>query len=267
MATPTEVLTAPTKLVEFDLSGTLSPYSPDPDRIQLFPPTSSALPHLSKNCLVCVVTGRQARDARKVLGIDIPVFGLYGAEFLPPGKRFSNKNEKYERWFAHGDDVAAVVSEHRPALLEAGVIIQAQGPMRMLHWASLKGGERERAYVLAERVAAEARDAGLAVYQLSTSLDIRPGQIDKDAALDWALELYPSVRRAIHVGDDTSDVAAFQRLRQHEESGRLDAVSCVGVLHPDRPQLVRDEADMTVNGTEGVTAFINQMAELRFHGA
>lgn len=267
MATPEEVLTAPTKLVELDLSGTLSPYSPDPDRIQILPASSEALPRLSRNCLVTVVTGRAALDARKVLGLEIPVFGLYGAEYLAPGKRFPVQNEKYEAWFNRGNAVADLVSSYRAEIEKVGIIIQVQGPMKMLHWANLKGKALERALALAERINQDARQAGLAAYRLSTSLDLRPGQIDKDAAVDWSLEIFTSVRRVIDVGDDNSDVARFRRHKQYRDSGRLDAVSCVGVLHPDRPQTIREAADETVEGCEGVANLINQMAGFRFHGA
>jgi trehalose 6-phosphate phosphatase len=57
---------------------------------------------------------------------------------------------------------------------------------------------------------------------------------------------------AAYVGDDATDMDAFHALTQLVEEGRLSRALRVGVRSEDGPPEITVEADVVVEGTEGV---------------
>ncbi len=57
---------------------------------------------------------------------------------------------------------------------------------------------------------------------------------------------------ALYVGDDATDVDAFRGLAQLVEEGRLTQALRVGVSSEEAPSAVAEEADLIVEGTDGV---------------
>jgi trehalose 6-phosphate phosphatase len=86
-------------------------------------------------------------------------------------------------------------------------------------------------------------------------LEVRPPvATDKGTAVAAALgDLAPA--RALSAGEDLTDLDAFRKLRALEAEGLVDAL-CVGVRSAEGPEAIVGEADLVVDGPEGVTKLL-----------
>jgi trehalose-6-phosphatase len=64
---------------------------------------------------------------------------------------------------------------------------------------------------------------------------------------------------ALYAGDDTTDLDAFRKLRELEADGGISAL-CVGVRSAEGPEAIELEADVVVDGTEGVMTMLEALA-------
>ena len=121
----------------FDVDGTLAPIERDPQ--------ASSVPELTRRLLIdCqstyglvgCVSGRQAKEARRIVGIgSLPYCGNHGLELLPRGANEATVNAEAEAWT---DRVQAAARETVPELREAsGLRIEDKGPIVALHWRGL----------------------------------------------------------------------------------------------------------------------------------
>ena len=69
------------------------------------------------------------------------------------------------------------------------------------------------------------------------------------------------LRGVIFLGDDRTDADAFQALRELQQQGVCEALS-VGVVGADTPAIVRELADIVVEGVTGVEQLLAHMTEL-----
>jgi trehalose 6-phosphate phosphatase len=84
-------------------------------------------------------------------------------------------------------------------------------------------------------------------------------RIDKGAGVTALLE-DAEIDVAMYVGDDATDLDAFRALEALAESGRLQQAIRVGVSSEDGPAAIRSEADVVVEGTEGVQELLSILA-------
>ena len=91
-------------------------------------------------------------------------------------------------------------------------------------------------------------------------LEVRPPvRIDKGAGIASFLE-GTDVETAMYVGDDATDLDAFRMLGQLLEEGRLSHVVKVGVRSEEGPEEIVTQADVIVDGTEGVLDLLALLA-------
>ena len=76
-------------------------------------------------------------------------------------------------------------------------------------------------------------------------------RIDKGAGIISFLE-GADVDVRLYVGDDTTDLDAFRALAQLSEEGRSRTRIRVGVRSDEGPTQITEQADVVVDGTEGV---------------
>jgi trehalose 6-phosphate phosphatase len=67
------------------------------------------------------------------------------------------------------------------------------------------------------------------------------------------------VTAAVYVGDDTTDLDAFRGLRTMAQEGKLEHVVCVAVSSNEAPPELAQEADVTVDGTDGVRGLLEAL--------
>ncbi|MGA2929014.1 MAG: trehalose-phosphatase, partial [Solirubrobacteraceae bacterium] len=97
-----------------------------------------------------------------------------------------------------------------------------------------------------------AHAAGLRTHWGRKVLEVRPPiQIDKGRGITSFLDGV-EIDAALYVGDDTTDLDAFRALHRLQEQGTIAQAVRVGVSSEEGPSELTSEADLLVDGTDGV---------------
>jgi trehalose-phosphatase len=241
-----------------DVDGTLASIVERPEQAAVPAEATALLARLSERFgLVGCISGRQALEARRLVGLDqLAYAGNHGLELLLPGEDAPQLDpglageERTAGNFIDGLDPGALVS--------AGLRREDKGPIQSLHW---RGAEDERgAEARAHEIAADAGRARLEPRWGRKVLELRPlGGGGKDAAVA-ALLAGKEISAAVYAGDDRTDLDAFRRLRELREEGHLQAAVCVGVVSPEAPPELAEECDLAVDGPEGWLRLLAELA-------
>ena len=241
----------------FDVDGTLAPIVRDPQTSSVSEPTRRLLIECREIYgLVGCVSGRQAKEARRIVGIgSLPYSGNHGLELLPRGASEPLVNEEAEAWT---DRVRAAALGTATALREqSGLRVEEKGPIVALHWRGLE--DESAAEEVAEQIAESARADGLVIHRGRSVIELRaPVTSDKGDAVR-ALLGGVDVDCALYIGDDRTDIDAFRALRALVAEGTLTDAVCAGVRSEQTPSELLAEADILVDGTEGVNALLSAL--------
>jgi trehalose 6-phosphate phosphatase len=66
---------------------------------------------------------------------------------------------------------------------------------------------------------------------------------------------------ALYAGDDMTDLDGFAALRDLVEEGELESALTVGVRSDEGPQEIVDQADVVVDGVEGMQKVLAELDE------
>jgi trehalose 6-phosphate phosphatase len=125
------------------------------------------------------------------------------------------------------------------------------------HWRGVPDEEEGLAAV--EDVAEAAEKAGFVPHWGRKVLEIRPPvRIDKGAGIVNLLR-DTELAAAVYVGDDVTDLDAFRGLTELREAGRLAYALRVGVRSDESPSALQEEADVLVEGTDGVRELLRAL--------
>ena len=242
-----------------DVDGTLAPIVERADEAAVPAAAREALAALSERyALVGCISGRQARDARRLVGLDSLAYaGNHGLELLLPGEEAPRPDPSVAGRERDAAEFLASVDGAR--LVAAGLRQEDKGPIQALHW---RGADDEAAAESrAHELANEAGRAGLEPRWGRKVLELRPlGGGGKDGAVA-SLLADQRLDRAAYAGDDRTDLDAFRRLRELSEEGQLSAAVCIGVLSPEGPAELAEECDVCVPGLEGWLEILRWLAE------
>jgi trehalose 6-phosphate phosphatase len=233
-----------------DIDGTLAPI------VELA--ADARIPEATRRLLVAVarryavvacVSGRRASEARAIVSIGtISYLGSHGAELLRAGWTEPVLDPALEEWtrrihaFAREAD-AADLRRRRVRIEDKGVIVA-------FHWRGAPDEDAARAAV--DELAGRAQAAGLRTHWGRKVLEVRPPvRIDKGAGITSFLD-GKEFDAVMYVGDDATDLDAFRALGELVHEGRIAHAVKVGVRSDDGPAAITEEADVVVDGTEGV---------------
>jgi trehalose 6-phosphate phosphatase len=241
-----------------DVDGTLAPIADRPEKAAVPVAATELLGALGERFgLVGCISGRQALEARRLVGVEsIAYAGNHGFELLLPGEREPRLDPAVSGRERDAADFLAALDARE--LAAAGLRVEDKGPIQALHW---RGAEDERAAeARAHEIAAEGGRAELEPRWGRKVLELRPvGGGGKDAAVA-ALLATDGVTAAIYAGDDRTDLDAFRRLRELRDAGELKTAVCVGVVSPEAPPGLAEEADLLVDGPPGWLAMLEALA-------
>ena len=241
-----------------DVDGTLAPIVERAEDAAVPASARDALAALSERyALVGCISGRQATEARRLVGLDSLAYaGNHGLELLLPGDREVRPDPSIAGCEEQAAEFLATVDADR---LGVGLRLEDKGPIQALHWRG--SADEAAAESRAREIANEAGRAGLEPRWGRKVLELRPaGGGGKDGAVA-SLLADKRLDRAIYAGDDRTDLDAFRRLRELREEGQLSAAVCVGVLSPEAPAELGEESDVTVAGLDGWLAILEWLAE------
>ncbi len=241
-----------------DVDGTLAPIVERAEEAGLPAGAREVLEALvGRYGLVGAVSGRQALDARRIVGLDtIAYAGNHGLELLMPGETEPRPDPSLGGRERDAAGFVAALAGGR--LADAGLRHEDKGPIQALHW---RGAEDEgRAEAVAHDVGVEAGRAGLEPRWGRKVLEVRPvGGGGKDSAVA-SLLADAGLDRAVYAGDDRTDLDAFSRLAELRDAGELTAAVRVGVVSAEGPAEIAEDADVTVAGPEGWLAILEWLA-------
>jgi len=243
-----------------DVDGTLSAIAPTPVEAFVAEGIKESLRRLAQRlALVAVVTGRAAEAGRAMVGVDELLYvGNHGMERLVGGVRTANPAAA-----ASTDALSAALAEIGQAIaaspLAAVALVEHKGLSGTVHY-RLAPDHDEAVALLSPLVAAAAEKHGLRVTAGRAILELRPtARIDKGTAVADLLAEH-GLRGAIFLGDDLTDVDAFNALREARAAGRAETLA-IGVIGPETLPVVREAVDATVDGVDGVAALLAALAD------
>ena len=235
-----------------DFDGTLAPIVADPEMARPLPGTAALLHRMVERYrLVGVVSGRPASFLAEHLAIDgLSRWGSYGLEEVNPDGSVAVAPAARE-W---ATVVASVVAAAREA--PPGVFVEDKVVSVTIH---VRNARSEEGWVRAF-AAEQALATGLVTHEAKMSVELRPPlDVDKGSVVA-SIVATSGVTGACFVGDDVGDLSAFRTLRDLVDRGLLGWAVRVAVLSGESPPEVTAEADLTVEGPEGVLELLAGLA-------
>ena len=233
-----------------DMDGTISPIVDVPDNARVTPENLRILEQLQKSIsLVAVISGRSADDVAGKVGLPGLVYmGNHGMEMWIEGKgKITDEVGVYR------DSLVAASLDIKKNMVK-GMRFEDKGATLSVHYRQT--GLIESAIVEMTVVMENIADKhGLILSQGRKVFEFRPPvRIDKGIAIGNLVTQY-QLDSVFFLGDDTTDVSAFQVARQLRESGQCVGYG-LGVKSQGTPPIVLAEADCYVEEVAGVELFL-----------
>jgi trehalose 6-phosphate phosphatase len=245
--------------VLLDVDGTLAPIVRHADDAHVPEPTRAPLIAVAKRYgLVACVSGRQASIARRIVSLGtITYVGNHGAEILRGGATEAELDPEVASWARRVQEFArdAMTDELRRLRVRE----EDKQVIAALHWrgAPDEAAAEQAVMAVKERAAA----AGFWTHEGRKVLEIRPPvALDKGRGIRRLLADQTAIDAALYVGDDLTDLDAFDALRTLRDDGALTTALCVGVASDETPPRLAESADMLVDGPAGVRAMLSMLA-------
>ena len=229
-----------------DIDGTLAPIVPTPDMSEVPAELKDVLGRLSQQyLLVAGISGRKTEDAFGLVGLaDVVYFGNHGFEILREGEV-----EVVPEALPYRERVAELERRAQEELEPLGAFVEEKGITASIHYRNVPPEVGERSV---EFVKGEGERLGLRITIGRGVVEARPPiKADKGTAVRTLVEEY-GPKRAMFIGDDTTDLDAFRELVTLREEGTLEEVLRVGVASEEGPPEITSEADIVAKGVEGV---------------
>ena len=229
-----------------DIDGTLAPIVPTPDLSEVPEELRLYLRRLAESYrVVAGISGRATPDAKKLLGLeDVVYYGNHGFEILRDGTI-----EVVPEAVPYEDKVRELEGLVREELGPRGAFVEDKGITASVHYrnAPPEVGEMCKAFVKRE-----GERLGLRITVGRGVVEARPPvRADKGTAVRRLVEEY-GPEKALFIGDDTTDLDAFRALEELREEGVLQETLRIGVRSDEGPPEIVSEADLVVDGVEGV---------------
>ena len=229
-----------------DIDGTLAPIVPTPDMSEVSEELRESLRRSSEDYLLLAgISGRGTEDALALVGLaDIVYFGNHGFEILRNGEV-----EVVPEAVPYREKVEELERRAREELEPLGAFVEDKGITASIHYRNTPPEVGEKCV---EFVKAEGERLGLRITVGRGVIEARPPiRADKGTAVRALVDEYEP-KRAMFIGDDTTDLDAFRELAELRKEGRLEEILRVGVSSEEGPQEIVSEADLVVEGVEGV---------------
>lgn len=256
-------MTAPLERTAFclDYDGTVAPIVPDPEAAVPLPGIVELLGRLaSRAAAVALISGRPAEFlAAKARAPGLRYYGQYGLEEIRDGELKVDPAVT-----AVLPAVRAAIEEVRadPAVVESGAYVEDKRIAIGIHLRRVAEPKRW-AKMIAGCAALIANRHGLEVQPGRLVWELRPAvRRDKGDAVRKVLAEVAPIGLLV-AGDDLGDLPAFEAAAGAAKAG-IEAVR-VAVRSTETPQPLLDEADVTVDGPEGLSKLLESVSrgELR----
>ena len=199
--------------VFLDYDGTLTPIVERPDLAVLSDDMRATLKTLANCCTVCVISGRERSDVRRLVGLENVIYaGCHGFDIAGP--------EGMEIQHEEGAGYVPVIAQaardlqHRLASIE-GIIVENKTYAVAVHFRMVKAEDVSRVEHVVDSVLRDhpllCKTGGKMVFELRPNI-----MWDKGKAVLWLLRKLKLDRPEVvpfYLGDDVTDRDAFKALR------------------------------------------------------
>lgn len=249
----------PRSAVLLDVDGTLAPITRESYAATVPASTREVLGRVAdRYSLVACVTGRQCERAHEMVGLDnITYFGNHGSEIMRAGTSKVEIAPEAAAWQDRVQEFNASAYEDFD-LARYDVRVEDKGSIAGLHWRGV--ADEAAAEAAIQNVADAAQAAGFGLHWAKKILEIRPPtQFSKGSAVRQLLTEKP-VDNAIFVGDDLTDIHAFEALEELLAAGDLKHVAKIGVDSDEAPPTLAPASDVVLSGTAAVRDLLELLA-------
>ena len=233
----------------------LAPIVPTPDMSEVPKELRELLWRLSQMYrVVAGVSGRTTEDALRLVGLEeVVYYGNHGFEVLRDGEiEIVPEAAPYE------EAVEELERKAREELEPLGAFVEEKGITASIHYRNTSSEVGERCKEFAKR---EGERLGLRITTGRGVVEARPPiRADKGTATRKVVEEYKP-EKTLFMGDDTTDLDAFRELEALREEGVLSEILRIGVKSEEGPPEIVSEADLVVEGTEGVEEVLRSLLD------
>jgi len=235
-----------------DVDGTISWIAPTPDEAVVSPMCRRYLTALiDKIDLVSVISGRSLNEVMGMVGIEGLVYvGNHGLQMWSRGvPEMWPGSEQYI------DTITTAVNAIKSMANTEGLFIENKGLTASIHYRNSPNTEAARSMILA---AAESltKAYNLQVTEGRMVVEMRPNiDVNKGTALKSLIHKY-SLSGVIYLGDDVTDVDAFEALHDSGVNG-----IAIGVSSNEAPPQLYDKADFVIHGVSEVERFLGWLVD------
>jgi len=239
-------LCAQPRLACLDYDGTLTPIRPSPPEAVLAPAMRAAIVKLAKPTPVAIVTGRELRDARALVDVDLIYAASHGFEFQFPGE----PSERYGPAEIYHEAITDTANRaERSARAINGLMIERKAFSTAIHYRNTPAEEVPKVEVLVNELEADHPNLrvlrGKKVCEFQPRIDWNKGR----AVALLAARLEVPLERVLYIGDDVTDEDAF----------RMIAGKGIGILVSETGH--ETAADYRLNDPDEVRTFLDRLAE------
>jgi trehalose 6-phosphate phosphatase len=217
-----------------DVDGVLAPIVPRPEDARVPEDTRAELRRLyARYALVACISGRAGNDAQRIVGVpELTYVGNHGLELEASATEWATRLHSF----------LATVDWPQ---------VEDKGLTAALHFRNVANETTTRAEL--DDIAVRAQQAGfVARYGRKVLELVPPLEANKGTAVRRLLD-ERGLRRALYVGDDTTDLDAFAALEQIELGIR------VAVLSKEGPSELRSMADLALQSPADVLRLLRRL--------
>ncbi|MHB0915886.1 MAG: trehalose-phosphatase [Thermoleophilia bacterium] len=239
-----------------DLDGTLAPIVNKPADVAVPPEIVKLIRKLAQRYLaIAIVSGRQATEARRIVGLDELVYvGNHGFETMLPGRPVVVSPEAQP--YIPAIRELTKYCRDLEGVEDSGVWLEDKMATLSVHYRRAPDPDAAKAFIEA-RIIPQAEKLGLKVNEGRMVVEIKPpAKVNKGLAVGHLIDRL-STRQAIYAGDDTTDIDALKELRRRKKKQLMIGV---GVVSSEMPAGLPRYADLLVAPRGGVETLLRLLA-------
>lgn len=238
-----------------DIDGTISKIVLDPYEATVSQIMKDTLKKLvNKFQLVGIVTGRNVRNAKEMLEVEgLLYIGSHGLEYLKDDE--IHIEPEVEEYLPIIQKVAQNLQNEEELYNIKNILFQEKGLCFTVHYRKCEDPEETHRKILEAINEME----GIEKFKITEgrkAVEIRPKSGHDKGTILEKLIFENKVEKIIYLGDDVTDVDAFNKLKELKGNGKVNGAGIV-VVSEEVPEFVKENASFYVNGVEEVQKFFN----------
>lgn len=242
----------PKTAIVTDIDGTISEIAPTPEKALVTKAMQNMLVKLKeKFSMVAVISGKSALNAREMVGVEGLLYvGNHGMEFLKDGKL--SKHPDVEKYIPVIKKTGQKLKNGDISSMK-GLIFEDKGICYTIHYRLSNPSDNPREKIL-KTLHGDPECKKLNISEGRQLVELKPPiSCDKGTILHDIIEEY-GLEKIIYLGDDITDLDAFDKLKQMQNEGKIRGSSIL-VLSSEIPSTVKKDSTYFVNGVDEVLKF------------